>query len=256
MKGGTMETSYNRLLNNLDELKLPAMREALPSYMDMVARGEKRFADALYELTEKEKALRRERAVSIGISTAGFPFYRTLEDYDFGFQPSVGKGRMEDFATLRFADAAENILFVGSPGTGKTHLATAIGIEAAKQGRSVYFTTCKDLMQKLRKAEMEDKLEERLKFFSRYKVLIVDEIGYVNLDENASNLFFQLVSARYEKKSTIITTNKSLSKWAQVFHDPVIASAILDRLLHHSHVVNIIGPSYRTKDMIEELEDR
>lgn len=178
-----------------------------------------------------------------------------MEDYDFNFQPSVRKSEIEDYMTLRFMENNENILFIGSSGVGKTHLATAIGIEAAKHRYSVYFITCRELISQLKKAENENRLEQRLKSFTRYKLLLIDEIGYLNLDKEAANLFFQLISLRYESKSTIITTNKNLSKWSEIFCDPVIANAILDRLLHHSHVVNIVGPSYRTKDALESLED-
>ncbi len=195
-----MSTNYNKLLNNLEELKLYTMRENLSTYIDMVTKEEKTPIDALYEMTEKEIMVKKERATIACIKTAGFPFNKTLSDYNFNFQPSVSKSEMEDFATLRFIEKQENILFIGSPGVGKTHLATAIGIEAA-------------------------------------------------------NLFFQLISLRYKQKSTIITTNKNLSKWTDIFCDPVIANAILDRLLHHSHVINIVGPSYRTKDILEALEE-
>ena len=154
-----------------------------------------------------------------------------------------------------YIDIYKNILFIGSPGVGKTHLATSIGIEAARHRYSVYFITCQDLMSQLKKAESENRLEQRLKAFNRHKLLIIDEIGYINLDRESANLFFQLISMRYEQKSTIITTNKNLSKWTDIFCEPVIANAILDRLLHHSHIVNIIGPSYRTKDVIDALDD-
>lgn len=146
-------------------------------------------------------------------------------------------------------------MFIGSPGVGKTHLATAIGIEAAKSRYSVYFISCQDLINQLKKAEKENRLDQRLRAFVRHKLLIIDEIGYINLDTEAANLFFQLISLRYEQKSTIITTNKNLSKWTDIFCDPVIANAILDRLLHHSHIINIVGPSYRTKDIVDMVEE-
>jgi len=134
-------------------------------------------------------------------------------------------------------------------------LATAIGIEAAKSRYSVYFISCQDLINQLKKAEKENRLDQRLRAFVRHKLLIIDEIGYINLDTEAANLFFQLISLRYEQKSTIITTNKNLSKWTDIFCDPVIANAILDRLLHHSHIINIVGPSYRTKDIVDMVEE-
>ena len=248
-------TNYNKLLNNLDELKLTALRENLPLYADMVSSKDKSFIDALYELTDKEKAFRRERFLSNSIKTAGFPFLKKMDDYDFSFQPSVDKDMVMDLASLRFIENKENIIFVGSPGTGKTHLATSIGIEAALHRYGVHFTSCQKLMSDLTLACEENRLEKRLKQYCKYKVLIIDEIGYLNMDLNQANLFFQLISRRYEKKSTILTTNKVLSKWAEIFGDPIITNAILDRLLHHCHIINIIGPSYRTKDIISQLEE-
>lgn len=250
-----MSTNYTRLLNNLEEMKLNTIKDNLPSYIDMINQGSKNVVDALYELTEKEKHLKKERAISACVHTAGFPFYKKLEDFDFQFQPSINKNEIIDYGTLRFMENNENILFIGSSGVGKTHLATAIGIEAARNRYSVYFISCQNLIFQLKKAENENRLEQRLKAFTRYKLLLIDEIGYINLDKGAANLFFQLISMRYEQKSTIITTNRSLSKWGEVFGDAIIANAILDRLLHHAHVVNIVGPSYRTKDILDALDE-
>jgi len=248
-------TNYIRLLNNLDDLELRGIREELPQYLDMISRSEKTVVDALYELSEKEKELRRERAIKACVKTAGFPFIRTVKDFDFQFQPSVDKAIIDDLASLRFIEHSENVLFIGSSGVGKTHLATAIGVEAATNRYSVHFITCQDLVSQLKKAEHENRLERRLKLFSRYRLLIIDEVGYLNYDTEAGNLIFQLVSMRYEKKSTIITTNRNLSKWGEIFGDAVIANAILDRLLHHSHIISIVGPSYRIKDISEQLDD-
>ena len=248
-------TNYNKLINNLDNLKLYQIKDSLSSYIDLVSGGSKNFTDALYELTEKEKEFRKQVAMNSCVKTAGFPFLKKINDYDFSFQPSLNKNEMEELLTLRFIENNENILFVGSPGVGKTHLATSVGIEAAIHRYSVHFMTCQQLMSQLKLAESENRLETKLKQYARYRVLIIDEIGYLNLDQKAANLFFQLISLRYEKKSTIITTNKALSKWSEIFFDPIITNAILDRLLHHSHIVNIVGQSYRTKDILESTEE-
>ena len=250
-----MDTNYNKLLNNLTDLKLERMKDSLPQYIDMINSGNKTIVDALYELTEKEKSFKKEKAIKACVMTAGFPFHKTLDDYDLSFQPGINKKEIEDYMTLRFIDNSENILFIGSSGTGKSHLATSIGIEAARHRYSVYFITCQNLIDELMEAEKENRLEKRMKAINRYKLLIVDEIGYINFNKESANLFFQLVSQRYEKKSTIITTNRNLSKWTEIFSDPIIANAILDRLLHHCHIVNIVGPSYRTKDLMDMLED-
>ena len=153
-------------------------------------------------------------------------------------------------------DKAENILFYGSSGVGKTHLAIALGVAAARKRNLTYFITCHDLIQQLNKAHSENRLETKLKHFAKHKLLIIDEIGYLPVDKQGANLFFQLIAKRYEKNSTIITTNQPFSKWADVFSDAVLASAILDRLLHHSHILKITGPSYRLKDVYEEINER
>lgn len=249
-------TNYNKLINNLEDLRLFQIKDCLSSYIDLVKDGSKNFTDALYELTEKEKVFRSEVAMNACVRTAGFPFLKRINDYDFSFQPSVNKAEIDDLLTLRFIENNENLLLIGSPGVGKTHLATSIGIEAALHRYSTHFMTCQQLISQLKIAESENRLERRLKQFSSYRVLIIDEIGYLNLDKESANLFFQLISMRYEKKTTIITTNKILNKWHEIFTDPIITNAILDRLLHHSHIINIIGQSYRTKDILESLDDK
>lgn len=249
-------TNYNKLLNNLETLKLTQIKDNVSSYIDLVKDGSKNFIDALYELTEKEKSFRSEVAMSACVKTAGFPFLKRINDYDFSFQPSLNKREIDDLLTLRFVENNENILLIGSPGVGKTHLAISLGIESALHRYSTHFMTCQQLMSQLKQAESENRLDKRLKQFASYRVLIIDEIGYLNLDKESANLFFQLISMRYERKSTIITTNKVLNKWHEIFTDPVITNAILDRLLHHSHVINIVGQSYRTKDILETLEDK
>ena len=180
---------------------------------------------------------------------------KSLDDYDFTFQPNVNKSQLYDLAMLRFIENQENILFYGTPGVGKTHLATALGIEAASKRQLTYFISCHGLIQNLKKAHSENRLEARLKHYSKYKVLIIDEIGYLPIDKQGANLFFQLIAKRYEHTSTIITTNQPFSRWGDVFSDATLANAILDRLLHHSHVIKIVGPSYRTKNIRELISE-
>ena len=244
--------NYNKLINNLEILGLNKFIENLDTYIELVNNGSKNVVDSLYEMTDLECQMRQERAMNACVKVANFPFLKTFEDFNFAFQPSINKEQILNFRYLKFIENKENIIFIGSPGVGKTHLATSIGIDAAKSRTSTYFITCSDLVLQLKRAHLENRLEQRLKFFSKYKLLIIDEVGFLPLDIESSKLFFQLIAKRYEKNSTIITTNKSLSKWGEIFGDPVLANAILDRLLHHSNVINIVGRSYRTKDIIED----
>jgi DNA replication protein DnaC len=246
---------YAKLLNNLETLKLEKIRNYLPNYLDSIAKNNITFTDALYHLTEKEIEFQNDRASKIQIEVSGFPFVKDCQDFDFSYQPSINKPQILDLCSLRFMEKAENILFYGSSGVGKSHLAIAIGIAAARARQITYFISCHDLIQQLNKAHSENRLEVRLKHFAKYKLLIIDEIGYLPLDKQGANLFFQLIAKRYEKNSTIITTNQPFGKWAEVFSDATLANAILDRLLHHSHIIKITGPSFRLKDALSSLSD-
>lgn len=245
---------YAKLVNNLDELEFTDIEPYLSNYLAKVAKDGTSVLEALLHISDREKTLRNHRAAQIQVSVSHFPFIKTLEEYDYHFQPSVNKAEIKDLATLRFLENKENILFYGTPGTGKTHLATALGIEAAQKRNITYFITCHDLIQTLKKAHDENRLESRLKHFAKYKLLIIDEIGYLPVDKTGANLFFQLIAKRYERNSTIITTNQPFSKWGEVFSDVTLANAILDRLLHHSHVIKMVGPSYRIKDYCDLVD--
>ena len=246
---------YAKLLNNLETLNLEKKHSYVGAYLDTVAKEQISVLDALVHLTDKEIIYKNEMASKIQISVAGFPFVKRMDEYDYDFQPSVNKAQIKDLCSLRFIENKENILFYGTPGVGKTHLATSIAIEAASKRHLTYFITCHDLIQNLRKAYNENRLEARLKHYSKYKVLVIDEIGYLPVDQLGANLFFQLITKRYERNSTIITTNQPFSKWGDVFSDMTLANAILDRLLHHSHVIKIVGPSYRTKDVYDYIKE-
>lgn len=248
--------NYNKLLNNLEILKLDKILAYLPNYLTAIKGKDVALIDSLYELTNKEIEFRNERASKLQVTVAAFPFQKELSDFDFDYQPSINKSQILDLATLRFLENKENVLFIGNSGVGKTHLAIALGITAAKKRYSVYFIQCHDLILQLKKAHAENRLEQRLKFFSKYSLLIIDEIGYLPVDKDGANLFFQLIARRYEKSSTIITTNQIFSKWGEVFSDSTLANAILDRLVHHSNIIKISGQSYRLKDKIDELEKR
>ena len=241
-------TNYTRLLSNLEELQLNRIKNNLDEHIGRINNKELDYIESLYELTNLEIQAREDRATHACVRVANFPYRKELKDFDFSFNPKINKEKILDFKHLRFIENKENILFLGVPGVGKTHLATSIGIEAAKNRKITYFINCHDLILQLKRAKLENRLETRLKFFSKYKVLIIDEVGYLPIDKEGANLLFQLINKRYENSSTIITTNKPFSEWGEVFGDSVLASAILDRLLHHSHVINIVGSSYRLKD--------
>lgn len=230
------------------------MKEHLEEVSNFVSQNKLSFSDGLLKLCNYEIDYKTEVASKSMIKAAAFPFVKTIEDYDFEFQPCVDKQEILELATLRFMENSENVVFLGSSGVGKTHLATSIGIVAASKRYSTYFIKCHDLLQQLKRAKMENRLENKLKYINRYKLLIVDELGYLPIDKEDSNLFFQLVDMRYEKKSTILTTNINFNDWDSIFNDAIVANAILDRILHHSKVITINGRSYRVKDYIQPSE--
>lgn len=248
--------SYTKLINGLTDLGIHKMQEHLDFYIDAVNNGEKSFSSALEELVEIEKANNQLRAINACVKVANFPFLKTMDDFDFSFQPGINQKQLREFTSLGFIERKENILFVGSSGVGKTHLATSIGIECARNRYSTYFISFENLMNQLKRALLENRLESRMKFFAKYKVLIIDEIGYMPIDLDSANLFFQLIAKRYEKHCTIITTNTPFSKWGEIFGSPTLANAVLDRLLHHSSVVSIKGPSYRLREKRAFLESQ
>lgn len=243
------ESPYARASGNLSVLKPDQMAASLPDYVRMVGDGEMEFAAALAEMTEAEVAAREARITRQRVRSSGFPCVKTLSGFDWSFQPSVPRAKIEELATLRFIEGAENVLLVGSPGVGKTHLAVALGIEAVRARKEVRFMDCARLVDDLKDAQSRGILKKRLKYYSHSKLLIIDELGYLDIDESGADLLFQLVSARYEQRSTVITTNVGIGGWAKVFGDEVAASAIADRVCHHCHVIKITGRSYRLKDL-------
>lgn len=248
-------SKYTELINNLDTLELFKIKEILSVALEEINNG-KPIINALCELTESEIKFRDERARKINVVVSSFPYHKKLNDFDFDYQPSLNKNKIMELASLKFIEEKSNIIFTGSPGTGKTHLSTAIGIEAASQRISTYFINFTVLMEKFKQAAIENRVDKVVKHYLKYTLLIIDEIGYQPIDKNASYGFFQLIASRYENKSTILTTNQPFSKWGEVFGDPVIANAIIDRLVHHCDIIKITGLSYRLKGkMIFEEEN-
>lgn len=247
-------TKYQQIIDNLTYLKLDTMIEYLPHYLDALNKKEISFTDTLVELTNKEIHFRAQRAAKINLKISNFPYEKRITDFDFSYQPSIDKQVIDDLMSLRFVEQKENVLFIGTSGVGKTHLATSIGIEASSKKGSTYFVNCHVLINRLTKAFHENRHESVLKQYNKAQVLIIDEIGYLPIDRIGANLFFQLIAMRYERKSTIITTNIPLSKWGETFSDNTIASAILDRLVHHSTIIKITGKSYRLKGKIDSNE--
>ena len=229
-------------------LKLKQMVMHLDEVVDFSIHSQLSFIDTLIKLTNYEIDLREQNMIHAMVKVGAFPNLKEIKDFDFDFQPSINPQQIHDFTTLRFIESNENIVFLGPSGVGKTHLASAIGIAAAKKRTSTYFIKCHDLIQNLKKARLENRLESRLKHYTKYKLLIIDEIGYLPIDPEDAKLFFQLIDMRYEKRSTIFTTNVNFKSWDEVFQEPKLANAILDRILHHATVVTIVGNSYRLKN--------
>lgn len=238
---------HARVVERLGRLRLGHIAERVDALLSDAARKEPSYLDFIDQLLDEEVKSKQKKRVHMGIQIAHFPSVKTLEDFDFKFQPSVDGKLVKELATGRFIANAENVMLFGPPGVGKTHLAIGLGRAVVEAGHSVLFTTAMNLITSLSKAETEGQLHDKLGFYAKPKLLVIDELGYLPFEKRSAHLFFQLVSRRYERGSLLITTNQAVTQWGAVFGDDVTAAALLDRLLHHAHTLMIQGDSYRLR---------
>jgi DNA replication protein DnaC len=234
--------------DHLTDLAMPGSLEVIDDLMGKLDSGTLSPAEAINDLLAAQVALRQDRRLVSAMRSSRLPGIKRLDTFDFAFQPSIDRNQIMSLHELTFLTRKENVIMLGPAGVGKTHLAVSLAVAAAEKGKRVYFSTLTDMVLSLTEAERQGRLRERLTFLKGPSLLVVDEIGYMPITASGTNLFFQLVNARYERASTVLTSNKSFKEWGEIFGDPVAASAMLDRLLHHCHIVNIKGNSYRLRE--------
>ena len=249
------DSSLDRVRRHLVGLKMPRALETLQETLSRIERGELSTLEAIEALLGEEFTTRQSRRIKMALQTARLTTIKTLAGYDFSFQPSLDRQQILALAELGFVERHQVVHLLGPPGTGKSHLAVALGVEAVKAGHSVHFSTLADLIASLVRAEREQGLRERVRYLSRHSLIIVDEIGYLPVGGSGGNLFFQLVNACYEKTAMILTSNRGFAEWGEIFGDAVVATALLDRLLHHAVVIQIEGSSYRLREHAQLLPE-
>jgi DNA replication protein DnaC len=241
----------DRIRSQLADLKLPGALESLDEVLTGVDGGGVTASEAIEQLLGAQITLRNNRRLQAAMRSSRLPAIKTLADFDFSFQPSIKREQIDSLHELGFLERKENVIFLGPPGVGKTHLAISLAIEAAQSGRRVYYGTLADLITSLEDAKAAGKFTHRLKTLTYPSLLVVDEIGYLPVSPTGAMLFFQLINRRYERASTVLTSNKGFEEWGQIFGDEVMAAALIDRLLHHCHIVNVRGNSYRMRHHTE-----
>jgi DNA replication protein DnaC len=235
----------------LADLKMPGSLEAVDGILGEIDGGKLAATEAINRLLSAQIQLRNNRRLQAAMRSSRLPAVKTLETFDFSFQPSIKREQIESLHELGFIDRKENVVLLGPPGVGKTHLAVSLAIAAAQRGRRVYYGTLIDLITSLEEAQAAGQLRRRLAVLSHPSLLVVDEIGYLPVNHTGAVLFFQLMNRRYEKASTVLTSNKGFEEWGEVLGDEVMAAALIDRVLHHCHLVNIRGNSYRMREHTE-----
>lgn len=241
----------DRIRAQLADLKMPGALEALDEVLTTVDGGGVTATEAIEQLLGAQITLRNNRRLQAAMRSSRLPAIKTLEDFDFSFQPSIKREQIDSLHELGFLERKENVILLGPPGVGKTHLAISLAIEAAQSGRRVYYGTLADLITSLEEAKAAGKLGHRLKTLTYPSLLVVDEIGYLPVSPTGAMLFFQLINRRYERAATVLTSNKGFEEWGEILGDDVMAAALIDRLLHHCHIVNIRGNSYRMRHHTE-----
>lgn len=235
----------------LADLKMPGALEAIDGLLSEVDGGGLTTAEAIEKLLNSQINLRNNRRLQAAMRSSRLPAVKTLDGFDFSFQPSIKREQIDNLHELTFIDRRENIVLLGPPGVGKTHLAISFAIAAAQRGRRVYYGTLAELINSLEDAQAAGRVSRRLTVLSHPSLLVVDEIGYLPVSRTGAVLFFQLMTRRYERASTVLTSNKGFEEWGEVLGDDVMAAALIDRVLHHCHIVNIRGNSYRMREHTE-----
>jgi len=238
----------DRLRAMLADLKMPGALEAVDGILAQADSGAATAGEAIEQLLDAQIALRNNRRLNTAMRASRLPAVKTLGQFDFAFQPSIKREQIESLHELGFLDRRENVIFLGPPGVGKTHLAISLAIAAAESGRRVYYGTLTALIESLVDAKAAGQISRRLRVLTHPALLVVDEIGYLPVSQDGAVLFFQLINARHERASTVLTSNKGFEEWGGVLGDEIMATALIDRLLHHCHIVNIRGNSYRMRE--------